>query len=235
MFVLGAWTLAGSDRVDTLLYGRYIAPWTLLLAVVGLVTITTSNLGRFACIAILASTIVASIVCIAAASETSEPARRIMTLELGVFWALLNENLVLILISAAVLGCLSILSLRRGAVIPLIFLGLISVSSTWVNHRHLQAVGRVSEGQVTAAKSLPDEAICLAHDISTKRYSMWLYRLELPLIEHQRVNLGTGSVPCGNYVIAGVDALKFCNGAEMIAKEPRASWGLWTYPPKGCG
>jgi hypothetical protein len=235
MFVLGAWTLAGSDRVDTLLYGRYIAPWTLLLAVVGLVTITTSNLGRFACIAILASTIVASIVCIAAASETSEPARRIMTLELGVFWALLNENLVLILISAAVLGCLSILSLRRGAVIPLIFLGLISVSSTWVDHRHLQAVGRVSEGQVTAAKSLPDEAICLAHDISTKRYSMWLYRLELPLIEHQRVNLGTGSVPCGNYVIAGVDALKFCNGAEMIAKEPRASWGLWTYPPKGCG
>jgi hypothetical protein len=158
-----------------------------------------------------------------------------MTLELGVFWSLLNQDLVLILISVTALGCLSILISRRGAVIPLILFGLIAVSSTWVNHRHLQAVGHISEGQVTAAKAVPDEAICLAHDISTKSYAMWLYRLELPRIEHQRVDLGTGAVPCGNYVIAGEDALNFCNGAEMIAKEPRANWGLWTYPPEGCG
>jgi len=235
MFVLGAWTLAGSGRVDTLLYGRYIAPWTLLLAVVGLVTIMNSNLRRFACTAILASTIVASIVCLVAASETSEPARRIMTLELGVIWSIFDGRLVPTLIVAGLMGSLSVAWLSRSTVVPLIFLGLVSISSTLVNHLHLHDVGRVSEGQATVAQLLPDEAICLAHDISTKHYSMWLYRLELPLIEHQRVNLGTDEILCGSYVIAGMDALKFCNGAEMIAKEPRASWGLWTYPPEGCG
>ena len=235
MFLLGAWTLAGSGRVDTLLYGRYIAPWTLVLTLVGLVAITKSNVGRSSCVVILISVLVAVTVCLAAASETSEPVRRIMTLELGIFWYGLNENLNFILLSVALVGCASILSFRRGPLIPLIILGLIAIPSTWVNHQHLHNVGQIAEGQVTSAKLLPDQTVCLAHDVSSKHYSLWLYRLYLPKIEHQRVDLQKGTAPCGNYVIAGTEALKFCEGAEMITKEPRASWGLWTYPTQGCG
>ena len=181
------------------------------------------------------SVIVAVTVCLAAANETSEPVRRIMTLELGIFWSGLNANLNFILLSAAVVSCLSVLSFRRGPLLSLVILGLIAVPSTWVNHRHLDKVGQIAEGQVTSATLLPDETVCLAHDASTKHYSLWLYRLQLPKIEHQRVDLEKGSAPCSRYVIAGTEALKFCEGAEMITKEPRASWGLWTYPTQGCG
>lgn len=235
MFFLGAWTLAGSSRVDTLLYGRYIGPWTLALALVGLTAIRKSKIERSLCAAMLVSAISAVTFCLAAANQTSEPVRRIMTLELGILWSLLGENLNFILLSAGVISCLGILSFRRGPLISLIILGLIAVPSTWVNHRHLHNVGQIAEGQTAAASALPLEATCLAHDISAKHYSLWLYRLELPEVEHKRVNLASGAAPCGNHVIAGTEALKFCDAAEMVIKEPRANWGLWTYPTQGCG
>tara|TARA_Y100000590_G_scaffold228100_1_gene257434 strand:- start:676 stop:2199 length:1524 start_codon:yes stop_codon:yes gene_type:complete len=235
MFLLGGWTLAGSARVDTLLYGRYIAPWTLCLALVGLVALSKSQVGRFASSATVAVTGIALIVCLAAVSETFEPSRRIMTLELGILWSLFDNRLVPILTVAAALGIIGILSIKRGMLISTFLLIAVSVSSTWVNHQHLHKVGQISQGQVTAAKALPEATTCLAHDSSSKHYAMWLYRLELPAVQHQRLDLSAGSTPCGSYVIADIDALKSCEGAQMIIQEPRASWGLWQYPSEGCG
>ncbi len=157
-----------------------------------------------------------------------------MTLELGIFWYGLNENLNAILLAVALVGCVSILGLRRGPLLPLVILGLIAVPSTWVDHQHLHNVGQISQDQVTAAKALPEATTCLAHDSSSKHYAMWLYRLELPAVQHQRLDLRAGATPCGGYVIADIDALKSCEGAQMIIQEPRASWGLWQYPSEGC-
>tara|TARA_Y100000588_G_C14004452_1_gene817139 strand:+ start:199 stop:675 length:477 start_codon:yes stop_codon:yes gene_type:complete len=158
-----------------------------------------------------------------------------MTLELGILWSLFDNRLVPILTVAAALGIIGILSIKRGMLISTFLLIAVSVSSTWVNHQHLHKVGQISQGQVTAAKALPEATTCLAHDSSSKHYAMWLYRLELPAVQHQRLDLSAGSTPCGSYVIADIDALKSCEGAQMIIQEPRASWGLWQYPSEGCG
>ena len=93
----------------------------------------------------------------------------------------------------------------------------------------------IADAQSTATKFVPSHTTCLAHDATAKNYALWLYRLELPEVEHKRLDLASGAAPCGNHVIAGTEALKFCDAAEMVIKEPRANWGLWTYPTQGCG
>ena len=52
---------------------------------------------------------------------------------------------------------------------------------------------------------------------------MWLYRLELPRLSHERVDLASGGRPCGEYVIAATDNNVVCEHAELIGKEPRAT------------
>ena len=74
----------------------------------------------------------------------------------------------------------------------------------------------------------------LAHDVSAKSYAMWLYRLELPRLFHERVDLASGGRPCGQYVIAATDDNVVCEHAELIGKEPRGKWGLWRYPTNTC-
>jgi len=119
--------------------------------------------------------------------------------------------------------------------IPLAAFFLIAVSSTFVNHFHLHEVGAIADGQVTAASLLPVDAECLSHDATAKSYALWLYRLELPDIQHQRINLQGGENPCGRYVIATPDATARCKAAALLADEPRAQWALWRYPKNGCG
>jgi hypothetical protein len=135
----------------------------------------------------------------------------------------------------ALVVILSVSAAQRGSMIPLTVFFLIAVSSTFVNHFRLHEVGAIADGQVTAASVLPADAECLSHDATTKSYALWLYRLELPDIRHERVNLQGGATPCGRYVIATPDATVSCTNVELLADEPRAQWGLWRYLDEGCG
>jgi len=170
---------------------------------------------------------------IVARSGMSVP-RRIMTLDLSALWRVLDDRLPVVLLFSALLtvGCL--VAAKNGAIVPLMVVGLIAVSSTLLNHHHLREVGAIADGQVTTAELVPSQTGCLSHDSDVKRYALWLYRLELSGIEHRRVDLSSGSQLCGEYVVATVDALEGCEGGELLAMEPRASWGLWRYPSRGC-
>ena len=88
--LLGGWTLVGSDRVDTVLYGRYVDPWAVPLAVVALAWISTQRARRHSHVLItttaLALTAYAAVLG-APGMFDGEP-RRIMTLSLSPAWAL---------------------------------------------------------------------------------------------------------------------------------------------------
>lgn len=239
MLLLGGWVIAGSDRSDTLLYGRYIDPWIVPLTIVGMVFLAQTQPGKkkTACLTVL--TVLAGLVSFSAADGVELLGRRIMTSSLGVFWDLSDGRVrpaVVCAVGVAVVGLLcagSRSNLRLTA--PLALCCLLAAASTFSNHKYLDDVGQVAEGQSRAVSSLPAGSLCLSHDAgSTKNYAIWLYRLQTPELEHRRINLSTGEEPCGDYVIAGHDAMATCSGARMIAWEIRADWGLWRYPTSGC-
>ena len=110
---------------------------------------------------------------------------------------------------------------------------------TVANHRHLADVGDVARGQVVAAeivsRAVDDGLSCLAHDrTSVPDYALWLYRLELPEIAHERVELNTGGRPCSELVIADDDLPERCTNARHLVDEPAASWALWHLPHGRC-
>ena len=118
-------------------------------------------------------------------------------------------------------------------------LGLGAVA-TVTNHRHLADVGAVARDQVvsasTVAQAIDDEGLtCLAHDrMSVPGYALWLYRLELPEIAHERVDVNTGGRPCSELVIAHDDLGQRCTNARHLVDEPAASWALWHLPGARC-
>jgi hypothetical protein len=164
----------------------------------------------------------------------SESVRRIMTLGLGSVWSVLDNRLTFTLVAAASLCVVAYATMARGPSIAVAMFIVLASASTITNHGHLNEVGKIADGQVTVAALVPEETSCLSHDASAKSYAMWLYRLELPEMQHRRVHLAAGQQPCGGYVIAGTDALNDCDGAELLATEPRAQWGLWRYPTQSC-
>jgi hypothetical protein len=234
MLALGGWVLAGSDRVDTILYGRYIGLWAIPLSILGLVAISRGELTRRMTISASGVTLLALVVSLAAAGDVAGSPRRIMTLSLSAVWVMFDNRLAVTALTAAAIVVFTVTSSRRGLLVPLIVFALIAVPSTIVNHRHLHEVGRIAERQITTAVLVPDDTACLAHDASTKSYAMWLYRLQLPEMHHRRVDLAADGEPCGNYVIAATDALDDCDEATLLATEPRAEWGLWYYPTQAC-
>lgn len=234
MIVLGGWVLAGSDRTDTLLYGRYIAPWVVPLTIVGLVMLARRPVTRLTVGLAATSITVSFVVVVLAGDEVHQQARRIMTLGMGAIWRIFNVELLPTLLIAAGLGIFGVLCARRSVLMPLVVLIALAVSSTVTNHQHLHRVGRIADGQVTTAGLVPESAQCLAHDASTKSYALWLYRLELPEIRHQRLNIANGDKPCGRYVVATDDILARCGNAKRLGAEPQAKWSMWLYPSVGC-
>ena len=234
MLALGGWVLAGGDRIDTLLYGRYVGPWAVPLAILGLVAVARGDFTQKLKWVVVGSTLIPLILGLASSGTVETPLRRIMTLDLGSIWTVLDQRLTLTLVAAASLCVVAYVTMTRGPWIAVAMLIVLASTSTITNHAHLNEVGKIADGQVTVASQIPEASGCLSHDTSTKSYAMWLYRLELPELEHQRVRLDAGEQPCGRYVIADSDALTECQGAQLLAAEPRARWGLWLYPTNGC-
>lgn len=234
--VLGGWVLAGSDRSDTLLYGRYMDPWAVPVAVSVLCLIAKRSVSR-KMLALAAATVVVSFGLVRLeTSEVTQPARGVMTASLRALWVVADENMEVTLVIAVLMSLISIAGLRRHVGIAVVCLVLVAATSTVLTHTHLRDVGQVASGQMTVASLVSHETSCLGHDgSSVKPYAIWLYRLQLPEVEHRQIDLGNDNGACGVYVVADKDSLQGCKDAEFLGQEPRATWGLWRYPVAGCG
>ena len=301
--LLGGWTLTGSARADALLYGRYVDPWAVPLAVAALAWLAarpttprggsatsgigaslgpasfprsplpssgSAVLGTAAAVAVVTCAVVVGV----AGGYDAAP-RRIMTLSFGPAWTWLDERPSAVAVAALVLTLLGVLlaavalrmrvavgkhgtsppptshmdrrdTRRRTAKIPdvalvalvaaVLVLGAVATVS---NHRHLADVGAVARDQVvsagTVSEAVDDGLTCLAHDRSSvPEYALWLYRLELPEITHERVQLDDGDRPCSELVIAHDDLAQRCTNARHLVDEPAASWALWHLPERTC-
>ena len=272
--LLGGWTLTGSARADALLYGRYVDPWAVPLAVAALAWLTTrpatprstsatsdvgaapssaaaaepaaipggaAVLGATATAALLACALV-----IGAAGGYDAAPRRIMTQSFSPAWTWLDDRLSAVAVAAlamTLLGTLLAAAARRpqattGALVAAVLaLGAVATVS---NHRHLADVGTVARDQVVSAGTVSDAVesdglTCLAHDsASVPDYALWLYRLELPEIAHERVRLNNGDRPCSELVIADDNLAQRCTNARHLIDEPAASWSLWQLPNRTC-
>lgn len=278
--LLGGWTLTGSTRADTLLYGRYVDPWAVPLVVLTLARLATrqrttpsasSLLAVSAAVAVAACAVVVGV-----AGSYEDAARRIMTLSFTPAWTGLDGRLGAVAVAALVATLLGVLlaalALRRhpptgedgtsppptsdtdrrgarwhttnaaniatGALVAAVL--VLGAAATVSNHRHLADVGAVARGQVTAAPTVAlavehDGLNCLAHDrTSVPDYALWLYRLELPHIAHERVRLATGGTPCSELVIAHDDLALRCTNARHLIDEPAGKWALWHLPGGTC-
>ncbi len=247
--LLGGWTLTGSERADALLYGRYVDPWAVPLAVAALAWLaarrrsrpdTSSWLGASAVVAVLACVVV-----VAVAGNYDAAPRRIMTLSFSPAWTLFDERLSAVAVASLIFTLFGVLlaavALRRRAVLGVCVAAVLALGAvaTVSNHRHLADVGAVARDQVVSAGTVSDAVddglTCLAHDrASVPEYALWLYRLELPEIAHERVRLDAGDRPCSELVIAHDDLAQRCTNARHLVDEPAASWALWHLPKRTC-
>jgi len=237
MVALGGVALAGSQRIDTAIYGRYIDPWVLPLIVIAIAGLkprpTKSQLRQ------LTWSFAAGIVVMAfAMSNLGESPRRIMTLSTGWIWEATDQVKIFTLITVAIVVFVAVIGRTVPGKTAEILIGtllLCSAASTVMNHTHLAEVGEIAEGQASTAVFVPDTVSCLAHDVATtKPYTPSLYQLTLPHIQHRRVDLAAGEQPCSAYLIAGFDVPDKCPNARLVAKEIRGQWGLWYNPDEEC-
>ena len=234
IILMGGWVLAGSDRVDTLLYSRYAAPWAIPLVVVALAALSTQTVSRRTIYMSLSFVAVASVFVLANSHLVAGSPRTIMTLDISALWSLTNGRLATTALVAMALSLLSLVTIKKTPAVALLLLACVAVPSLLIAHRNLHKVGQIADGQAATSQLVPDDIDCLAHDVSAKSYAMWLYRLELPRLSHERVDLASGGRPCGEYVIAATDNNVVCEHAELIGKEPRGNWGLWRYATNTC-
>ena len=275
--LVGGWTLTGSDRADAVLYGRYLDPWAVPLAIVALGWLATRSGRRRPDSRVLAVSaavsLVACAVVVGTAGSYDAAPRRIMTLSFSPAWVWLDERLSLVavaalgvtlvgvLAAAAVVRCGGVARdhvaapppesaesgkpprryLASGAAVALVAAAVgLGAAATVLNHRHLADVGAVARNQVTAAHAVADAADfanldCLAHDrTSMPDYALWLYRMEVPEIAHERVHLSDGSTSCSELVVADDDLAQRCTNARRLVDEPAASWALWHLPGRMC-
>ena len=162
-------------------------------------------------------------------------ARGIMTLGLGAPWAISSHRFMPTLWFVLFLALAGVLVARSLPLVPITVMLALALSSTITNHYPLHGVGEIADGQVVTAELVPETSACLGHDDSTKHYALWLYRLQLPEMQHRRVNVVEGGKPCGSYLVATDDAiLNSCPVAEQLGTEPRAKWSMWYYPSNSC-
>ena len=167
--------------------------------------------------------------------EVNQKPRTIMTLDLGALWKLGDQRLVTVAMLALSIVLIGVVGSKNSISVPLFALLLVAAPSTVLNHQHLHSVGQIADGQVTSARLVPASVSCLSHDESVKSYAIWLYRLQLPQIDHRRVDLSKGQRPCEPYVISDLSLLENCSDITLVHEEPRARWGLVLYPAQGCG
>ena len=234
MITLGGIALAGSERADTLLYGRYIGPWVVPLTVLGLVAIHQRRVTRQSILTVATLTMFSFGVVLVAAEAQTQGARRIMTLGLGAIWWLFDGRLIPTLFVAASVAFLGLLSARKCFPVPIAIVVALAISSTVSNHHHLHKVGEIADGQAASSQLVPDAVSCLSHDVSAKSYALWLYRLQLPDIDHVQVDIAAGERPCSNYVVATDHLRTHCPEAKLLGDEPRAKWSMWEYPAQSC-
>ena len=102
--LVGGWTLTGSDRADALLYGRYLDPWAVPLAIVALGWLATRSARQRPDSTVLAvSTAVPLVACavvVGIAGSYDAAPRRIMTLSFSPAWVWLDERLSLVAVVA---------------------------------------------------------------------------------------------------------------------------------------
>lgn len=238
MTILGGIALAGSERLDTAIYGRYLDPWVLPLVIVAIAQLKTrptrSQLRQ------LTLTFAVGVIVLAFAStDLVEPPRRIMTLSSGWMWEITNQVPIFLAMTVAVGALVVVVNQVFPDKMAHVLVGVLlltSAGSTAVNHAHLSAVGDIAEGQASTVIFLPETLSCLAHDVaSTKPYTPSLYQMSLPNVEHRIVDLAAGRRPCSAYLIAGLEIADKCPNASLIAKELRGQWGLWHNPTEVCG
>ena len=241
MIILGALALAGSDRSDTLLYSRYMEPWLLPLVVVGLMIVLRNCLSRREVFLGLVLTSGALVYVLSSSTEVSIEARQIMTLSLSSVWKIFDGDINQVAIFSFCLGFTGLVFARKKSCLrylaALVIILVVALPATILNQIHLYEVSKVANGQTTMATSVDLRERCLSYDSKTvKSYAPALYRLQLPQISHRMYDLETGDKPCGRYVVAGPESsvMTSCNGSVQLGQEPRASWGLWMYPVKGC-
>ena len=235
MLALGGWVLAGSDRSDTLLYGRYMDPWAVPITVTTLCLVTKRLIPKSLYILATAVLVTSLGLVYLETSHVTQPPRGVMTASLRALWVVANEDLVATIIIAAAVSLLSIIALLRHLRIAVAALVIMTSASAVFTHSHLRDVGQIAKGQMTLGDLIPNETVCLEHDISSvKPYAIWLYRLDLPQIDHRHIDVRSDSRACGDYVIAGGKSLLGCEEAELLGREQRANWGLWRYPLTGC-
>ncbi len=138
---------------------------------------------------------------------------------------------------AARVDAASVPGVAMGALVTVVL--VLGAVATVSNHRHLADVGAVARDQVVAAGTVADAVddglTCLAHDrASVPEYALWLYRLELPEIDHERVELDDGDRLCSELVVAHDDLAQRCTNARRLVDEPAASWALWHLPERTC-
>ena len=111
--LLGGWTLTGSTRADTLLYGRYVDPWAVPLVAVTLDWLATRQRTRPSASSLLAvSAVVATVSCalvVSVAGSYDDSARRIMTLSFTPAWTWFDERLGAVAAAALVATLLGVL------------------------------------------------------------------------------------------------------------------------------
>jgi hypothetical protein len=232
MIVLGGLALAGGNHTDVILYGRYLDPWALPLSLVAISILPKRMLSKRLLLVGIALVTTSVALTLISADITNLPIRRIMTLSLSSIWILANQNIMVVVLLGGLISSLGLLatalnpeSYGKAVIIALIVL---SLCSTFLNQSHLDRVGVISAGQSTITGDIPVGLDCLSHDVATtKSYAIALYRLKLPDIRHERVDLRESPVLCSNYLVSTGQYLENCEEAELIAEEPRASWGLW--------
>jgi len=232
MVVLGGLALAGGYRIDSILYGRYLDPWAIPLSLVGLSYLAKKLPHKLMPIVGLLLTMLSVWVVLISSGLVNLPLRRIMTLSLSWLWMITDHNLGWVVLIAGIFSLLGIAAMMvksRRYLPALVALCLIlSTFSTVLNQTHLNRVGIISAGQSTASGHVPDALDCLSHDVATtKSYAIWLYRMQLPGIRHEQVDLTASPSLCSDYLIASKEHLVDCEGARLVVKEPKATWGLW--------
>jgi hypothetical protein len=240
MIALGGWVLAGSDRPDTLLYSRLIDPWSIPLTLIGLQVIIKKAIRfRFLLVGISVNTL-AMILVLAGSSGVSGSGLRIMGLSLGALWWIFDGSLVPVVVVASgiTLSCIFAWNLSNclRIIVPVSAFILVAAMSTISNHMHLNEVGKIAAGQSELSSMVPSTESCLSYDrATTKSYTLVLYKLKLPRLEHRWVDLTMGGRPCGKYLIAGDVAENVCPEAIKLGTEKRGNWSLWRYPLESCG
>ena len=244
MLIAGA-SLAGSDRADTFAYGRYLDAYTVALAALALATLAVRH--RQVVTSALIVVAAATALVWTSADLVGRPGMRIMVMGTDPWWRWSEGRLLPALFAGsavAVVGLVGWLAVERRPQLVALPLGLalaLGLGATVTSQDHLSTVGFISSGQATAAAVVSerghDVPSCLAHDrTEIASYVMWLYRMQLPDIEHRRVDLAAGEAPCSTLVIAHTTSstLATCPAATLLADEPRGSWGLWEVPDGAC-